>query len=141
MQPDLAPKRIVVAGESSGGHHALALCNALAKLDVELPQVLFLNAPISAPSVLAPNGHGVPTMSRINCLVDPILTAASQFEMMIAYCAGGDHVDYTTDRTPIFRREKDVLMPLVMNMKQKSERDPLYNPFIGDMSIYRDTSN
>lgn len=137
--PCLAPKRVVIAGESAGGNFAIVMCKVLAKLGIEVPRILFAYAPVDAGAWLAPcPGRGLIYLSRINALVDVVLPPCLFFEAQVAY-SHDDQIDYTADRTPTYRR-RNFLMPVMLKVKRQCEQDPFYRAALGDMSMFSDTS-
>lgn len=127
---NVQPKRIVVFGDSAGGHMSLSLGRFLHKVQIELPKYMCLLYPVSAPFMY-------PSMiSHRMCLTDVPLTVCLCYNSSEAYCPGNAP---GSGHKQWFRRECDSFKTRCEFMRNKCNQDEIFNPMLGDISCFKDT--
>lgn len=127
------PRRVILLGDSAGANLALSLMRLADRLNLQLPDGLFFMYPHTTLKV-----SNLRKISKVLMAIDPILPLSAFFSWPEAY-APGEHVDllYRDDPQPWYRTYD--LERRGNEIESLSRTNELFNPLLGDMSMFKKT--
>ena len=126
------PEELILFGDSAGGTLHLGMCHVLDELGFAIPEKMILCYASTGGSF----SHFKPSATLM--IVDSMLSFGTLLNFSDGY-APGPMYNYHEDRTPFYKRSRDLFLSRIREISDHSSTDKFYNPMLGSHELFKKT--